>query len=224
MNRGGDDAVDSNAVNRKKISALTNQARGGSSITRLSKSIDSMMSLIKSTLRSEGSVLMPVESNGRVLELLLSLESAFNSDSSLMIYPVVFLSPLGDVVLDQVKTRMEWMNSSILGEFENSINFTAHPFIFNHIQVMSELADFNEAYSYKKPKVVIATSASLEYGDSREIFCRMCNDENNMVIFTEIAGLVPGCLADRIMRDSAANGGDVSNSTSAEGIAPLIYK
>jgi hypothetical protein len=171
-------------------------------VGRSKSTIDNMMSMIKSTLRNEGSVLLPVEPNCRVLELLLILESAFNSDASLGIYPIVFVSPLGDVVLDQVKTRMEWMNASVLGEFENSMNFTAHPFLFNHIQLMSSLSDFNEAYSYRKPKIVLATSASLEYGDSRELFCRMCNDENNLVLFTETRGLIEGCFADRIMTDA----------------------
>ena len=180
-----------------------------------SSSIETMMDMIKSTLRSDGSVLIPVDANGRVLELLLALEAAFTSESALTIYPVVFLSPLGDVVLDQVKTRMEWMNKSILTEFENSVNFTAHPFLFKHVEVMSSLADFNEAYSYRKPKVVLATCASLDYGDSRELFCRMCNDANNLVLFTHIAGLVPSSLAARVIRDSSSN----EQSTD-----PLVYK
>ena len=178
-------------------------------------SIDTMMDMIKATLRSDGSVLIPVDPNGRVLELLLALENAFTSEAALTIYPVVFLSPLGDVVLDQVKTRMEWMNKSILTEFENSVNFTAHPFLFRHVEVMSSLTDFNEAYSYRKPKVVLATCASLDYGDSRELFCRMCNDANNLVLFTHITGLLPLSLAARVIRDI---GNELSQSE------PLMYK
>lgn len=185
--------------------------------TGKNSSMDYMMELIKSTLRSDGSVLIPVDPNGRVLELMLALEAAFTSEAGLTIYPVVFLSPLGDVVLDQVKTRMEWMNKSILTEFENSVNFTAHPFLFNHVEVMSSLSDFNEAYSYRKPKVVLATCASLDYGDSRELFCRMCNDANNLVLLTHVAGLLPSSLAARLIKDALAadqrSGGD-----------PVVYK
>ena len=192
-----------------KLSSLVN-------VSGKNSSIDKMMEMIKSTLRSDGSVLIPVDPNGRVLELILALEAAFTSEAGLTIYPVVFLSPLGDVVLDQVKTRMEWMNKSILTEFENSVNFTAHPFLFNHVEVMSSLSDFNEAYSYRKPKVVLATCASLDYGDSRELFCRMCNDANNLVLLTHVAGLLPTSLASRLIKDEALN--DQRNDSS------VVYK
>jgi Cft2 family RNA processing exonuclease len=186
---------------------------------QVSNMMENMMEMIKSTLRSDGSVLIPVDPNGRVLELLLALEAAFTSEAGLLIYPVVFLSPLGDVVLDQVKTRMEWMNKSILTEFENSVNFTAHPFIFKHVEVMASLNDLNESYSYRKPKVVLATCASLDYGDSRELFCRMSNDANNLVLLTHVTGLVPSSLAARLIKDIGSD--QQQQSSSGE---PLTYR
>ena len=183
------------------------QSRGKSASTAVPE--ETLISAMKSTLRSGGSVLLPVDSNGRVLELLLAIEAAFAADAALQIYPVVFLSPLGDVVLDQVKTRMEWMNKAVLTEFEQSVNFSAHPFLLNHVKLCSSVTDFNDEYMTgvlgRKPKVVLATSATLDFGDSREIFCRFASDVNNAVLFTQLTGLTPGCLAERVIKDAAAS-------------------
>jgi Cft2 family RNA processing exonuclease len=162
---------------------------------------DRLINLIKSTLRSDGSILLPVDPNGRVLELLLMLESAWAADAALGVYPVIFLSSLGDVVLDQVKTRMEWMNKSLVDEFENSVNFAAHPFVFNHISIESDMNQFVEKFPGRKPKVLLAPHASLEFGDAREMFVRMAGDPSNLVVFTHVSGLEKDSWASRIIRD-----------------------
>ena len=167
-----------------------------------STTADQLIAAMKSTLRCDGSVLLPVDPNGRVLELLLLLENAWSADVSLTMYPVIFLSPLGDVVLDQIKTRMEWMNESVLTDFEASANFTAHPFLFSHITILSSLAEFSEKVPHRKPKVVLSTCASLEFGDSREIFARYAPDPANLVLLTQFSGLEASCLANRVCGSS----------------------
>ena len=162
-----------------------------------------LMSSIKQTLRGGGNVLIPVDATGDVLELLLLIESAYSLDAALQVYPVVFLSPLGDVVLDQVKTRMEWMSHHVLNEFEQSQNFTAHPFLLQHVQFCSNLHEFYEKYS--TAKLVISTSAHLDFGDSRELFVRMSSDPSNLVILTQPP--LPGSLAERAI--NSAKGSEV---------------
>ena len=187
-----------------KIITATDDSSMRISATSSSLAEDTLVNSIKSCLRSGGTALLPVDPNGRVLELLLAIESAFAGDASLQVYPVVFLSPLGDVVLDQVKTRMEWMNKAVLNDFENSVNFTAHPFLLNHIKLCSSIQEFNEQYPLRKPKVVLATSASLDYGDSRELLSRFSSDPSNVVLFTQLCGLPSASLAARIIKDATA--------------------
>lgn len=187
-----------------KIITATDDSSMRISATSSSLAEDTLVNSIKSCLRSGGTALLPVDSNGRVLELVLAIESAFAGDASLQVYPVVFLSPLGDVVLDQVKTRMEWMNKAVLNDFENSVNFTAHPFLLNHIKLCSSIQEFNEQYPLRKPKVVLATSASLDFGDSRELLSRFSSDPSNVVLFTQLCGLPSASLAARIIKDATA--------------------
>jgi Cft2 family RNA processing exonuclease len=155
----------------------------------------SLMSCIKQTVRGGGNVLIPVDATGDVLELVLLIESAYNQDAALQVYPVVFVSPLGDVVLDQVKTRMEWMSHHVLNEFEQSQNFTAHPFLLQHVQLCSGLHEYFEKHT--NAKIVISTSAFLDFGDSRELFARFSNDSNNLVILTQSP--LQGSLAERAL-------------------------
>lgn len=162
-----------------------------------------LMTSIKQTLRTGGNVLIPVDATGDVLELLLLIESAYSLDAALQVYPVVFLSPLGDVVLDQVKTRMEWMSHHVLNEFEQSQNFTAHPFLLQHVQFCSNLPEFYEKYS--TAKLIISTSANLDYGDSRELFVRMSADPSNLVILTQSP--LPNSLAERVI--NSAKGSEI---------------
>ncbi|KAF4676837.1 cleavage and polyadenylation specificity factor subunit 2 [Perkinsus chesapeaki] len=172
-------------------------------------------------------------STGRVLELLLLLEAAWAADAGLQcvsvmfpkcgtfpwnsddedawsrcdvckVYPIVYVSPLGDVVLDQIKIRMEWMSRVVHNDFDTSMGFMYHPFLFQHVQLCSSFQDYAQNYAARKPKVVLASSASLEIGDAREIFCRMCGDPNSMVIFTTSDVAYRDCLAQRVIHDFVA--------------------
>ena len=162
-------------------------------------STSNFLSSCKQTLRSGGTVLIPIDSTGDVLDLLLILEQAYSQDAALQVYPVVFVSPLGDVVLDQVKTRMEWMNGHVLHEFEESVNFTAHPFLLQHIQLCSNLNDFIEKYNKNSPKIILATSPNLDIGDSRELFVRYSYDSNNLVILPGDRPPLEGSLAHQLL-------------------------
>ncbi len=82
--------------------------------TRGPKLLDSIMS----ALRNDGSILMPVDTAGRVLEVMLLLEKhwAINRLS----YPLALLSPVAYNTLEFAKSQLEWMNEQVAKEFENS--------------------------------------------------------------------------------------------------------
>ncbi|KAK3132613.1 hypothetical protein QOZ80_6AG0525190 [Eleusine coracana subsp. coracana] len=129
-------------------------------------------------LASGGSVLLPVDTAGRVLELLLILEEYWNQRN--LKYPIHFLTNVSTSTVDYVKSFLEWMNDSISKEFEQDRN---NPFLLKNVTLIinkEELEKWGDA-----PKVVLASMASLEVGFSHDIFVEMANDAKNLVLFTE---------------------------------------
>jgi cleavage and polyadenylation specificity factor subunit 2 len=129
-------------------------------------------------LASGGSVLLPVDTAGRVLELLLILEEYWTQRR--LKYPIHFLTNVSTSTVDFVKSFLEWMNDSISKEFEQDRN---NPFLLKNVTLIinkEELEKLGDA-----PKVVLASMASLEVGFSHDIFVEMANDTKNLVLFTE---------------------------------------
>ena len=78
------------------------------------KLLDSIMA----TLRNDGSILMPVDTAGRVLELMLMLEKHWAVNR--LSYPLALLSPVAYNTLEFAKSQLEWMNETVAKEFESS--------------------------------------------------------------------------------------------------------
>jgi cleavage and polyadenylation specificity factor subunit 2 len=133
-----------------------------------------------STLRRGGSVLIPVDAVGKVPDILLLFEAAWEQDRQLATnYPLVWLSSVGDMVLDQIKTRLEFMSKEVLEAFE--IGAGQNPFVLKYFKIFPSLEELVTAHPMSKPKVVLATSPHLEGGDSRELFMRLCSDQSNLI-------------------------------------------
>lgn len=69
-------------------------------------------------LRNDGSILMPVDTAGRVLEVMLLLEKHWAVNR--LSYPLALLSPVAYNTLEFAKSQLEWMNEQVAKEFENS--------------------------------------------------------------------------------------------------------
>ena len=186
----------------------TSQRRGGYG-GRYSAGEEALLQSALATLRKDGTVLIPTNSTGRVLELLCLLEDFWASEA--LPYPVVFVSPLGDVVLDQAKTRMEWLSESVLKQFNDSASFTFNPFLFKHIQLCTSAEEFLEKFPGKSGRVILASSASLEVGDSRDLFFRIAGDPSALVVLTGEGGT--DTLAGRLAADPTATFYNLSDSS-----------
>ncbi len=77
-----------------------------------------MLDSIMAALRNDGSVLMPVDTAGRVLEVMLLLEKHWSMNR--LSYPLTLLSPVAYNTLEFAKSQLEWMNEQVAKEFENS--------------------------------------------------------------------------------------------------------
>lgn len=138
------------------------------------KFLDSMLK----TLRAHGNVLLPVDTAGRVLEILLILEQYWAQNN--LSYPIFFLTNVASSTIDYVKSFLEWMSDSIAKSFEHT---RENPFLLKHITIIvnkNELENVPDG-----PKVVLASMASLEFGFSHDIFVKWATDAKNLVVFTE---------------------------------------
>lgn len=151
-----------------------------------------------STLRQGGTVLIPADVVGWIPEVLLLLEAAWAKDRHLAThYPLVWLSSMGDMVLDQIKTRLEYMSREVLQAFE--ARFGSNPFVLKNVRIFQTLEELCNTHPLSRPKVILTTSAHLEGGDSRELFLRLCGDPRTLVW---LLGVPPsGTFARQLLND-----------------------
>ncbi|XP_031281074.1 LOW QUALITY PROTEIN: cleavage and polyadenylation specificity factor subunit 2 [Pistacia vera] len=133
---------------------------------------------ISKTLKAGGNVLLPVDTAGRVLELLLILEDYWQEHS--LNYPIFFLTYVSSSTIDYVKSFLEWMGDSITKSFETSRD---NAFLLKHVTLLINKSELDNAPD--GPKVVLASMASLEAGFSHDIFVEWASDVKNLVLFTE---------------------------------------
>ncbi|KAI9086113.1 hypothetical protein K1719_031946 [Acacia pycnantha] len=134
--------------------------------------------IMRKTLRAGGNVLLPVDTAGRVLELILMLESYWADES--LSFPVYFLTYVASSTIDYVKSFLEWMSDSIAKSFEQT---RENIFLLKYVKLIVNKSDLENAP--EGPKVVLASMASLEAGFSHDIFVEWANDVKNLVLFTE---------------------------------------
>ncbi|KAK7315058.1 hypothetical protein VNO77_33590 [Canavalia gladiata] len=134
--------------------------------------------ILKKTLRAGGNVLLPVDTAGRVLELILMLESYWADEN--LNFPIYFLTYVSSSTIDYVKSFLEWMSDSIAKSFEQT---RENIFLLKYVTLLINKTELDNAPD--GPKVVLASMASLEAGFSHDIFVDWANDVKNLVLFTE---------------------------------------
>ncbi|GAV60143.1 Lactamase_B domain-containing protein/RMMBL domain-containing protein/Beta-Casp domain-containing protein/CPSF100_C domain-containing protein [Cephalotus follicularis] len=133
---------------------------------------------VKKTLEAGGNVLLPVDTAGRVLELILILEEYWAHN--FLNYPIFFLTYVASSTIDYVKSFLEWMSDTIAKSFETSRD---NAFLLKHVRLIVNKSELDNAPV--GPKVVLASMASLEAGFSHDIFVEWATDVKNLVLFTE---------------------------------------
>uniref|UniRef100_A0A7I4EGV0 Cleavage and polyadenylation specificity factor subunit 2 n=1 Tax=Physcomitrium patens TaxID=3218 RepID=A0A7I4EGV0_PHYPA len=148
--------------------------------------------MILKVLRAEGNVLLPVETAGRVLELILHLES--NWAHQRLSYPVALLTNVSYSTVEFAKSLLEWMSDSIARSFGSS---RENSFLLKYLKLCHDRKEFDELPS--GPKVVFASMASLEGGFARDLFVEWATDSRNLVLFTERGQM--GTLAKKLQAE-----------------------
>lgn len=172
-------------------------------------------SIKKTALERGGTVLIPTDSVGRVLELVYLLEHAWRKDPELSSRAKgkgvsLYLAGRRVKRLGQVVGSMlEWMDEGVVREFEaiaggekrgnrhggndnggggkGDNGNKAGPFDFTHLNLVSTHGHLSRVLNdgNERGKVIIASDSSLGWGFSREILMKLASDEKNLVILTE---------------------------------------
>ncbi|KAI8068327.1 beta-lactamase-like protein, partial [Gongronella butleri] len=151
---------------------------------------------ITTTLSNGGSVLLPADSAARVLELSYLLDQHWASRH--VNYPLIMLSHTSYHTVHFAKIMLEWMRHELTKHFSQT---RENPFEFKYLRLCHKLQDLDD---YPGPKVVIASSYSLDTGFARDLFTQWMTVSpdsmiQNTLLLTERA--LPGSLARQIYDD-----------------------
>ncbi|GFE55055.1 probable cleavage and polyadenylation specificity factor subunit 2-like, putative [Babesia ovis] len=142
-------------------------------------SMRSILSVIAGTLRSHGSVLIPIDVGSHVIDLLLHLNAVW-SNTDLQQYPVVLVSPIAVKLVLLFATCLEYMRSGICHNFLRTL---WNP-IFN-MKFIHPVSSVEEIRRYANmPCVFISTCSSLDFGVTSYLFAALSSYEHNSIIFT----------------------------------------
>jgi Cft2 family RNA processing exonuclease len=79
-----------------------------------------LIELVMSVLRRDGNVLIPVDTSGRVLELLLALNDYWERQRLKSSYNLIWCSHMCENTIQFARSQLEWMSNSVGQEFDNS--------------------------------------------------------------------------------------------------------
>lgn len=220
-----------------KNASITNIAGGRK------KRDDLLLDAIKKTaVERGGTVLIPVDSVGRVLELVYVLEHAWRKDPTLSGRGGggrgIALHLAGRKVkrLSQiVGSMLEWMDEGVVKEFESigggekgnrrrqgdDSGNKAGPFDFLHLNLISSPHQLSRVlHSENRGKVILASDASLDWGFSRDAILKLADDEKNLIVMTERAEGQSG-LAGQIWQSWKDSTGDADDRAALGQVVPL---
>ncbi|KAK4166537.1 cleavage factor two protein 2 [Cladorrhinum sp. PSN259] len=196
----------------RKPTALVCSSRTPESTLSRSRRDEQLLESVKLCIARGGTVLIPVDSSARVLELSYLLEHAWRTeaDKGNEVFKNTKLYLAGRSInstMKHARSMLEWMDDSIVREFEavaggagkNSggrgrdakETKNAGPFDFKHLRLLERKAQIawvlRQAIEDPVPKgrVILATDSSVEWGFSKEVLKAIAGDARNLVVLTE---------------------------------------
>ncbi|CAJ2509060.1 Uu.00g140860.m01.CDS01 [Anthostomella pinea] len=197
-----------------KPTALVCSSRGGEKPALpggRSKRDEQLLEKVRSCVARGGTVLIPIDSSARVLELAYLMEHAWRSDSAtadgqLKSAKLYLAGRNIHSTMKYARSMLEWMDESIVREFEavadgfkrgNGAADGAKqgkdggPFDFRFLRLLDRNGQVDKVLSRDVEAdaavgtVILASDTSLEWGFSKLVLKRLAEDAKNMVILTE---------------------------------------
>ncbi|KAK0713065.1 beta-lactamase-like protein [Lasiosphaeria miniovina] len=202
----------------RKPTALVCSSRTPETTLARSRRDEQLLESIKLCIARGGTVLIPVDSSARVLELAYFLEHAWRAEASkgndVIKATKLYLAgrSIGSTMRN-ARSMLEWMDDSIVREFEAVADESrrdnrgadhgrgkdgAGPFDFKYLRVLERKAQIERVLQLAvddaepKPKVILATDSSIEWGFSKGILKAIAGDARNLVVLTEKPSLGTG--------------------------------
>ena len=194
----------------RRPTALVCSSRGGDKVALSGgrrKRDDLLLDHIRSSVAKGGSVLVPVDSSARVLEIAWLLEKSWqdaSTDQTLKNARVFLASKTAIATMRHARSLLEWMDDSIVREFEGDddngpkthkrsgskqvngqASKPARPFEFKHVKLVERSSQFEKALNSDGPRVILASDLSLDWGYSKAVLREISQSPDNLIILTE---------------------------------------
>jgi cleavage and polyadenylation specificity factor subunit 2 len=194
----------------RKPTALICSSRGADRNAPASgraKRDEQLLDLIRVCVSRGGTVLIPVDSSARVLEMSYLLERAWRTDAmsgdgSLKSTKLYLAGRNMSSTMRYARSMLEWMDDSIVQEFEafaegqRKVNGTgdkneAAPFDFKHLRLLERKAQITKLLSQDsgnvqaEGRVILASDMSMEWGFSKTLVKGIAKDSRNLVILLD---------------------------------------
>ena len=185
----------------RRPTALVCSSRGADPVTAgigRNKRDELLVNAIRETIERGGTVLIPSDSSARILELAYLLEHTWRSEmgglqaATFKNAKLYLASKTCGATLRYAHSMLEWMDESVMREAENAqqpekgdSQKGRGPFDLNHVKMVERKSQASRMLSARGPRVILASSSSLEWGFSRESLEPIASDNRNLVILTE---------------------------------------
>ncbi|KAK3384965.1 beta-lactamase-like protein [Podospora didyma] len=202
----------------RKPTALVCSSRTPETTLARGRRDEQLLESIKLCIARGGTVLIPVDSSARVLELAYLLDHAWRAEAAKgnEVIKSTSLYLAGRSVgstMRNARSMLEWMDDSIVREFEavadesrRANNSTDHgrnkdaagPFDFKYMRLLERKAQIERILQQTaddaepKAKVILASDSSLDWGFSKDVLRAIVGDARNLVILTEKPSLNSG--------------------------------
>ena len=171
---------------------------------------ETLIDTARSAIARGGTVLIPTDTSARVLELAYLFEHAWRKESTgssnhpFKNAKLYCASKTIGATMRYAKGMMEWMDDSVVREFEAEANETASrqhrrndskqtnqqsqeqpsgPFEFKYLKLIERRSQMEKALK-NRPQVILASDESLDWGFSKDTLTSMMSDPANLVILT----------------------------------------
>ncbi|WFD40256.1 uncharacterized protein MJAP1_003242 [Malassezia japonica] len=152
-----------------------------------------LLDRIHQTLQGGHSVLIPVDSAARLLELLVLLDQHWAYAYQHQRFPLCLVSHTGQEFVERARTFIEWMSrewaaqmlsdDSGKGRRRNKQSAALKsPLDFPFLRYFSTVEEMHSAVTPSQPKVVLATPASLTHGPARQLLSHFLSDPDSLVL------------------------------------------
>lgn len=194
----------------RKPTALVCSSRTPTPLARTKRDAQ-LLDNIRACVAKGGTVLVPVDSSARVLEVSYLLEHAWREESakdsggtkSLSDAHLYLAAKNINSTLRHARSMFEWMDENIVREFEAVADGTknakgdskkgkqAGPFDFKHLKLLERRAQVERLLrrsteeNWTKGLVILASDRSLEWGFSKSVLKSIAQNPKNLVILTE---------------------------------------